>query len=404
MKQMIGRLMAGGMLAALTLSITLHAQDFKIGNRPVQVHGFASQGYAYSNENNFLTMNTSHGSPAFTEGALNLSMPITDKFRVGGQGYTRKIGSLDDFKPQLDWAYGDYKFTGLFGVRAGKIKTAMGLYNDTQDMEFLHTWALLPQGIYPTDLRTTFIAHTGGDIYGRIQLKKAGKLDYTAYGGLRTFDPREGYYYYSLANGFNIQTISGRTEGWDLKWTAPVKGLMLGTSWANLTTHRSGEWISGFLKGDSYTIDTYPDRVWVGYGDYNRGKWEFSSEYRSTEEDLAIGAKLFGPKPYMDNQSTEAWFASAAYRVTPKLQVGVYHSNVHEDHPNNPLNTASNHITDEVGTARYDVNSHWEVKAEGHVMDGYGDIYAAQGFYSQWNPQGLKPKTNMVVLKASFNF
>ena len=85
MKQMIGRLMAGGMLAALTLSITLHAQDFKIGNRPVQVHGFASQGYAYSNENNFLTMNTSHGSPAFTEGALNLSMPITDKFRVGGQ-------------------------------------------------------------------------------------------------------------------------------------------------------------------------------------------------------------------------------------------------------------------------------------------------------------------------------
>jgi hypothetical protein len=392
------------MLAALTLSITLHAQDFKIGNRPVQVHGFASQGYAYSNENNFLTMNTSHGSPAFTEGALNLSMPITDKFRVGGQGYTRKIGSLDDFKPQLDWAYGDYKFTGLFGVRAGKIKTAMGLYNDTQDMEFLHTWALLPQGIYPTDLRTTFIAHTGGDIYGRIQLKKAGKLDYTAYGGLRTFDPREGYYYYSLANGFNIQTISGRTEGWDLKWTAPVKGLMLGTSWANLTTHRSGEWISGFLKGDSYTIDTYPDRVWVGYGDYNRGKWEFSSEYRSTEEDLAIGAKLFGPKPYMDNQSTEAWFASAAYRVTPKLQVGVYHSNVHEDHPNNPLNTASNHITDEVGTARYDVNSHWEVKAEGHVMDGYGDIYAAQGFYSQWNPQGLKPKTNMVVLKASFNF
>ncbi|HUD56713.1 MAG TPA: hypothetical protein VMR02_15900 [Terracidiphilus sp.] len=119
---------------------------------------------------------------------------------------------------------------------------------------------------------------------------------------------------------------------------------------------------------------------------------------------MAIGAKLFGSKPYTLNQSTEAWFASAAYRVTPKLQVGVYHSNVHIDNPNNPKNTASNHITDEVGTARYDVNSHWEVKAEGHVMDGYGDIYSAQGFYSQWNPHGLKPKTNMVVLKASFNF
>jgi hypothetical protein len=392
------------MFAAFGLSMVLHAQEFRVFDRTVQVHGFASQGYAYSNQNNFLTMYTSHGSPAFTEGALNLSMPISDKFRIGGQGYSRKIGSLDDFRPSLDWAYGDYKFAGWLGVRAGKVKTAMGLYNDTQDMEFLHTWALLPQSIYPTDLRTTFIAHTGGDLYGRIPLKKAGKLDYTGYYGIRSFDDREGYYYYSLAQGFNILSIKGHTEGWDAKWTTPVKGLMLGSSWANLTTHRTGKWLSGPFAGAPYTIDTPPDRVWVGYGDYNRAKWEFSSEYRSTDEKLAIHSPLFGPSAYMLNQNTEAWFASAAYHVTPRLQVGVYHSNVHEDDPNNPKNTASNHITDEVGTARFDVNSHWEVKAEGHFMDGYGDIYAAQGFYSQWNPNGLKPKTNMLVLKASFNF
>ena len=186
MRLVIGRFMAAAALAALSLTTALHAQDFKIGNRPVQVHGFASQGYGYSNQNNFLTMNTSHGSPAFTEGALNLSMPISDRFRIDGQGYTRKIGSLDDFKPQLDWAYGDSKIAPWVGMRAGKVKTALGLYNDTQDMEFLHTWALLPQSIYPTDLRTTFIAHTGGDLYGRIPLKKAGKLDYTAYAGLRS--------------------------------------------------------------------------------------------------------------------------------------------------------------------------------------------------------------------------
>ncbi len=398
------RNMAVAAIAALTLSTVLQAQDFNLGSRTVQVHGFASQGYAYSNENNFLTMNTSHGSPAFTEGALNLSMPITDKFRVGGQGYTRKIGSLDDFKPQLDWAYGDYKFAGWFGVRAGKVKTALGLYNDTQDMEFLHTWALLPQSIYPTDLRTTFIAHTGGDLYGRIPLKKLGKLDYTAYAGLRSFDSREGYYYYSLANGFNIQTISGRTEGWDLKWSPPIKGLLLGSSWTNLTVHRSGAWISGPFAGAPYTIDTVPDHVWAGYGDYAKGKWEFSSEYRSTLDILQIGSPLFGSAPFPYPQNTEAWYATAAYRVTPKLQFGVYHSHLHIDNPSNPLNTASNHIYDEVGTGRYDINSHWEVKAEGHVMDGYGDIYSAQGFYSQWNPQGLKPKTNLMVLKATFNF
>jgi hypothetical protein len=385
-------------------AMALDAQDFRLFNHTIQVHGYGSQGYAYSNENNFLTMDTSHGSPAFTEGALNFSANITDKFRVGAQGYDRKIGSLDDGRPQLDWAYGDYKFKPIFGIRAGKIKTAMGLYNDTQDMDFLHTWALLPQSIYPTDLRTTMIAHTGGDIYGRIGLKKVGKLDYTAYGGLRTFDSREGYYYYSLANGFNIESISGHTEGWDLKWATPVKGLMLGSSWTNLTVHRSGQWVSGYFVGAKYTIDSVPDRVWVGYGDYNRGKWEFSSEYRATDEILQIGSALFGSSAFPYNQSTEAWFATAAYHVTPKLQAGVYHSNLHLDNPSNPLNTASNHITDEVGTARYDVNSHWDVKAEGHFMDGYGDIYSAQGFYSQWNANGLKPKTNLLVLRASYNF
>jgi hypothetical protein len=393
-----------GAFAALALTVAVQAQEFKVFDHTVQVHGFASQGFAYSNNNNFLTMNTSNGSPAFTEGAVNLSTSITDKFRVAAQGYDRKIGSLDDGRPQLDYAYGDYKFAGWFGVRAGKVKTALGLYNDTQDMEFLHTWALLPQSVYPVDLRTTFIAHTGGDLYGRIPLKKAGKLNYTAYAGTRTFDPREGYYYFSLANGFNIESISGRTEGWDLKWTTPVKGLMLGSSWANLTGSRAGQWVSGPFAGAPYTIDTVPNRVWAGYGDYNRGRWEFTSEYRSTLDELAIGSPLFGTAAFMYNQSTEEWYATAAYRINPKLQVGVYHSNVHIDNPSNPLNTASNHITDEVGTARYDLNSHWEVKAEGHFMDGYGDIYSAQGFYSQWNADGLKPKTDMLVLRTSVNF
>jgi hypothetical protein len=400
MRQVIGRIMASGTLAALTFSMTLHAQDFNVFDRTVQVHGFASQGYAYSNENNFLTMDTSHGSPAFTEGALNLSMPVTDKFRIGGQGYSRKIGSLDDFRPQLDWAYGDYKVARWFGVRAGKVKTAMGLYNDTQDMEFLHTWALLPQGVYPTDLRTTFIAHTGGDLYGQVQLKAAGKLEYTAYAGLRSFDNREGLYYFSEA-GCSMESVKGRTEGGDVKWTTPVKGLMVGSSWANLTMNLAGKWL---LVGPACTITASPDRVSVGYGNYTRGKWEFASEYRATNYVMEVTIADTGYPTFPFSRSTEAWFASAAYRVTPNLEVGIYHSNLHLDNPDNPNDTASNHIYDEVGTARYDVNRHWAVKAEGHFMDGYGDIYSSQGFYSQWNPQGLKPKTDMVVLKASYNF
>src|ERR1700722_10815228 len=145
----------------------LHAQfDFTVDGRQVQIHSFASEGFAYSNDNNYLTMDTSKGSFAMTDAGANISMPVTDSFRVGAQVYARNIGQLGDYHLQLDWAYGDYKFKDWFGIRAGKVKTALGLFNDTQDEGFLHTWAILPQSIYPLDLRSNVIAHTGGDIYG----------------------------------------------------------------------------------------------------------------------------------------------------------------------------------------------------------------------------------------------
>ena len=58
----------------------------------------------------------------------------------------------------------------------GIVKTVLGLYNDTQDMEFLHTWAILPQSMYPLDLRSSTIAHVGADFYGDISLRRLGSF------------------------------------------------------------------------------------------------------------------------------------------------------------------------------------------------------------------------------------
>jgi hypothetical protein len=174
----------------------LRAQfDFKLADRDVQVHSFVSQGFGYSNDNNYLTMKTSQGSFAMTDVAVNVSMPITDKFRVGAQVYTNNLGNLGNWHPSLDWVLADYKFRDWFGIRGGKVKTVLGLYNDTQDMEFLHTFALLPQSMYPADMRSSTIAHTGGDLYGEIPLKRLGSLSYTAYAGQRQDSLYGGYPY-----------------------------------------------------------------------------------------------------------------------------------------------------------------------------------------------------------------
>jgi hypothetical protein len=130
--------------------IALQAQEFKLFDRAVQVHGFASQGFVYTDDNNWLTMNTSQGSAAWTDFGLNMSSEVTDRLRIGAQGYDRNLGQLGQYHPTLDWAVADYRFKSWFGLRGGKVKTTLGLYNDTQDLDFLRPFALLPKASIPS--------------------------------------------------------------------------------------------------------------------------------------------------------------------------------------------------------------------------------------------------------------
>ncbi|HZC22612.1 MAG TPA: hypothetical protein VE866_04675, partial [Candidatus Binatia bacterium] len=79
------------------------AQEFKIRDRTIQVHGFFSQGFVKTDENNWLTMNSSQGSGAITDMGLNASSQLTDKFRIGAQVYDRNLGQLGQWHPSLDW-------------------------------------------------------------------------------------------------------------------------------------------------------------------------------------------------------------------------------------------------------------------------------------------------------------
>jgi len=44
------------------------------------------------------------------------------------------------------------------------------------------------------------------------------------------------------------------------------------------------------------------------------------------------------------------------------------------------------------------------MKVEGHFMDGYNNNQYPAGFYPQDNPQGLQPKTNMLVIRTGVSF
>ena len=388
----------------------LSAQDlspytsFTVFDKTFQFHGFVSEGYADTNDNNYLTMQTSKGGTfEMTDAGVNLSTQLTDHLRVGAQVYARDIGELGKWHPTLDWGFVDYKFTDWFGVRAGKVKTVLGLYNDTQDLETLQTWALLPQSTYPLDLRASNIAHTGGDFYGTISLRRAGSLSYTAYAGLRSFDPWGGYYYFSLANGFNIENISGHTEGWDLRWNTPISGLTIGSSWVNSTINRGGQWFNGPFSGYYYDITDNPERTIAGYLDFVHDKWHFSAEFRNFNNIDEIGSSLFGSAPFPFNDGDQQSYESAAYRISKYVEIGTYYSHFHVDTPN-AGDPNSSHINDNTITARFDLTSHWDLKVEEHFIRGYGGAYAAEGFYTTQNPNGFKPNTNLLLVRTGWNF
>ncbi len=400
----------------VVLAAFAHAQEFKVFDHKVQVHGFASQGFAYSDQNNFLTMKTSDGSAALTDFGVNASTQITDRFRVGAQLYDRNVGELGNWYPELDWAFADYRFKPWFGVRGGKVKTVLGLYNDTQDMEFLHTWALMPLSVYPVDVRGDTIAHIGGDLYGNISKHKWGTWSYTVYGGQRPNDSHGGYLYglststraplpgggfhYVTSSTKRIDNYGGPIYGADLRWATPVKGLLIGMSYVKQDITTTGHYLKPSVL--PYKMVTIADPTQAYYAEYTWRNLKLGGEYRREIKqsvfNLPTGALSFG------NENSRSGYVSAAYRFTKWLELGTYQSRfianwgtLHSD--------PANHIYDNAVAARFDVNRYVDVKVEGHFMDG-GMINSVldRGFYAAANPNGVQPQTKMLVMRVGYHF
>ena len=215
-------------LLVCTCRGSLYAQDLS----GIVVHAYVSQGFLFSSNNNYLSMKSSDGSPQWTDAAVNLSDLISDNLRVGIQLHMYQLGEFGGSNVFVDWASGDYKVNDHFGFRAGKVKTVWGLFNDSQDIDAVFLWILLPQGSYPIDHKSFYLAHVGGDIYGGLPLgKRAGTLHYDAYAGQSTLDLNDGYIKQFANIGLVFtNSLGGKTYGGDLQWETPLRGLILGSS------------------------------------------------------------------------------------------------------------------------------------------------------------------------------
>lgn len=377
----------------------------RILDRPVQLHGFFSQGFMLSDGNNYLGTQTGQGTFSPTDAGLNGSVRITDRLRAGAQLYSRKVGNLGHGHVKLDWGFADYRFHDSFGIRAGKVKTVFGLYNDTQDMEFLHTWALLPQSLYPLDLRGLSVAHTGVNFYGTVPARRAGSFAYTVFSGRSPRDLDGGRVYGIESAGLRVTRATGTLAGADVKWTTPISGLLLGAARMSAPNHFFGD---NERFGGSFEIHSGSVKNTTLSAQYQRGGLRLDFE-RSRVVSYSKAVNPFGsfgpavvPLPY----DSRAWYGAAAYRFNKWFEAGSYHSryspNANRPSPGGASRPEELHVHDHAVAARFDFRDHWDLKVEGHHMDGYGEPGTTRGFYPRDNPRGLKPKTLLLVIRLGF--
>jgi hypothetical protein len=322
----------------------------------------------------------------------------------------------DTFATSANWAkgmsrwtggLGDYRFNDHLGIRAGKVKTVLGLYNDTQDVEFLHTWALLPQSLYPLDLRGLTISHIGADVYGAVSPRRLGTFSYTAHVGILPADRAGGNQYALAAFGQYVRTTSGTSQGLDVKWTTPLEGLLLGAAFVDSPQHLGGD---NLAAGGAFHSDT-TEHTTVLSAQYTHGPFrvEYERSRLTSLSSVLTPYGVFGPPEIIVPLDVRGWYAAAAFRISKRVELGAYHSRFY---PNDNRQVAyqsyldwpARHIFDQAFTARFDIKSYLDLKVEGHLMDGYGDPETSRGFYPQNNPNGLKPKTNLLVVRLGLNF
>lgn len=356
------------LVAGLTAVRGAAAADVPIDeDHKLEAHGFVSPGFVITTGNNYLAK-SKRGSFEFSEVGINFTVAVTDKLRTGVQLFARDLGPVGNYAPRADWFYLDYRFEDWLGIRAGRVKIPFGLYNDTADIDAARVPVLLPQSIYSITSRDFLLAQTGGEIYGRIRMGALGAFEYRLYGGTIFIDANAQSTVDVPVRAIDVPFVAGER----LVWETPVDGLRVGGSLQALKldidyTIPAG--VPGLPAGPASL--NLPVTLAVGSAEYARDRLLLAAEYSRWTVRFDSSVPLAGTAP---KAVSERAYVMGSYRLTNWLTPGAYYSVMYPDVENRSGRDKSMH--DVAATLRFDVNSWWLVKLEGHFMSGTAGLDA----------------------------
>lgn len=364
----------------------------------VEIHGFLSQGFIQSTDNNFFCDSADDGSFQFNEFALTFSKELTEKLRMGIQLIAYDLGDLGNDEVQIDWAFADYRWRDWLGIRLGKTKLAFGLYNEIKNVDLLTPNVFMPLSIYNETWREAMTSVKGLGVYGSLPLGVMGSLSYNTSYGQNDFRPGGGESRLmadSMPNALDLHFTAIDIDSlWSAQilWDTFLSGLRVGASYrrsvfdADTTTALDGLTQAQidalglpFTAGDHVfeaDADSYTLSAEFIYGDLT-----VAAEFSEIEYDLNLTGIA-----HIDPFKSQGYYGSASYRFADWFQLAMYYSEYYrnkDDKDGDAIMLTGEQpdhrawSKDFCLTTRFDISDNWIIKLEGHAINGTGILLGA---------------------------
>jgi hypothetical protein len=340
----------------------------------LQLHGFASQAVVHTSDNRWFgdSPNTAFD---FTEVGLNGSLLANPRLLFAAQVLYRRAGEMYENDFSLDYGLVDItpfsSAAGRAGLRFGRIKNPLGIYNETRDVPFTHPGIFLPQVVYFDRVRNLVLSTDGAMFYGE-SYSRYGTFSATFGGGLAVLDDNVEWAYFS-------NDYAGDIENNGISWLASL--------WYKDTSERLKFGLSGILLSIEFdpqttslpTLDPGHTDIdfWIASAQYSGEKWTLTGEYAWEPIHWRDYGSLFP-----DREITyEGWYLQGTYLLFPEVQLMLRYEEGYADKDDRDgskfsastggLLPANLNFSKILSTGiRWDINRHWMVRAEYSYNDG----------------------------------
>ena len=402
----------------------------------VDIHGFITQGYLRTDENNFMADTEGKGTFQYSEAGINFASDVSERLRLGVQFIARDLGKTGNKEVSIDWAVADYSVTDWLNVRAGKCKVSHGLYNYERDVDMLRTSVFLPQSVYTEGWRDSVNAVNGIGAYGYVPMGFAGNMTYHVDMGNTSVKPDGGEIRQledtmPKALGLEVSDADTKTMvAGQLAWDTifGIDGLRIAASGFDYEMDAVSEVNDGrftyiYSQASPGTpVGVVPNREstvfnlklfsTVGSVEFARGNFVFAAEYMNNNYEMTLPTTVAGT--IHKKFDAIGYYGSLSYRFTDWLELGTYYSEYYRDKDDKDGDKAVDtgivdqdyamYLKDLCLSARFDLTPNWIFKMEGHKMNGAALLYSSDDNLAANGKTNYEEDWYMFAGKVSYSF